>query len=125
MSYEGAAFSQPSEKPVPEDQKDIVVHVKTDLDDARIHAEVVRVHEDAVAVKFTDIRVDARLIIDRVVTDRIIGLNMLHVNPRHYIENADYDHWFHGPRTPTSILGHLRKGITKAILRNSPSQHRL
>ena len=72
MSYEGAAFAQPKQKKVENVDSPLSLHLKTEVDEASIPAKTVRVSDEVVAVRFESIDVAARIIIDRVVTDRII-----------------------------------------------------
>ncbi len=104
MSYEGAAFAQPKEKKIAEVDQPLKLHLKTDVDEATIAAKAVRVSEEVVAVTFKEIGVAARVIIDRVVTDRIVGLNMSLIDPKHYSEQADFSFWFHGPKDTNLYL---------------------
>lgn len=104
MSYSGAAFGQPKEKPIEAGAQEITVRLKTPLDEAELKAKIIRAGSDLVAVQFVEINVEARIIIDRVVTDRMIGLNMFLIDSRHYSENADFNFWFHGPKETNLYL---------------------
>ncbi len=104
MSYEGAAFAQPGKKKITDVDKEITLHLKTEIDEAKIKATPVRVSEEVVAVTFREISVPARVIIDRVVTDRIIGLNMTLIDPKHYAGKTDFSYWFHGPKETNLYL---------------------
>lgn len=98
MSYNGAAFAQPKERKIENPDEDITLHLRTEVDEARVKAQIIRINPEVVAVNFGDISVEARVIIDRVVSDRIVGLNMSYISPRHYSTNTDFNHWFHGPK---------------------------
>jgi len=104
MSYEGAAIAQPKEKKLNDVGEAFVLHLKTAVDEAHLKAQVIRVNEEIVAIKFVEIDVAARIIIDRVVTDRIIGLNMSLISPKHYNANADFNEWYHGPKETNLYL---------------------
>ena len=65
---------------------------------------------------FKKISVPARIIIDRVVTDRIIGLNMSLIDPKHYSEKSDYSFWFHGPKDTNLYLWMPGQVLQKAQL---------
>jgi hypothetical protein len=104
MSYEGAAFAQPKDKKVESQDEDVVLHLKTPVDEAFLVSRPVRLSPEVVAVKFTDIDVAARIIIDRVVSDRIIGLNMILIDPKHYHLKSDFTHWYHGPKETNLYL---------------------
>ncbi len=114
MSYEGAAFAQPKEKKVNEVDQPVVLHLQTDIDEATIDATSVRVNDEVVAVEFQNISVEARIIIDRVVTDRIVGLNMALIDPKHYSGKADFSFWFHGPKDTNLYLWMLGDNLVKA-----------
>ncbi len=104
MSYEGAAFSQPSGKKISDVDKLLKLHLKTEVDEAVIESQSVRVNDEVVAVRFEQIDPLARIIIDRVVTDRIIGLNMALIDPKHYSHHTDFNYWFHGPKETNLFL---------------------
>jgi hypothetical protein len=119
MSYEGAAFAQPKDKKIDNVDQILQLHLKTDIDEATIPARAVRVSQEVVAVHFEDISTEARIIIDRVVSDRIIGLNMSLIDPKHYSGKADYSHWFHGPKETNLYLWALGEKIHKAQMEMS------
>lgn len=98
MSYTGAAFAQPLEKKVDDVDQLVRLHLKTEIDEAVVQAKTIRVSDEVVAVEFQDISPTARVIIDRVVTDRIVGLNMTLIDPKHYAGKSDFSYWFHGPK---------------------------
>lgn len=114
MSYSGAALGQPKEKQVTEDNKEILVLLKTPVDEALLKAKVVRAEGDMVAVQFIEITVEARVIIDRVVTDRMIGVNMFLIDSRHYSPNSDFNFWFHGPKETNLYLWVADDRLVKA-----------
>jgi hypothetical protein len=121
MSYEGAAFAQPKERKVESVDQPIRLHLKTDVDEAAIAAKTVRVSDEVVAVHFKDISVAARIIIDRVVTDRIVGLNMALIDPKHYSAGADFSFWFHGPKDTNLYLWMQEGELVKAQMDMSGS----
>ncbi len=114
MSYEGAAFAQPKEKKVNDVDQALVLHLQTEVDEASINATSVRVNDEVVAVHFNNINVEARIIIDRVVTDRIVGLNMDLIDPKHYSGKADFSFWFHGPKETNLYLWMHGGQLTRA-----------
>lgn len=114
MSYSGAAFGQPKEKQVQDGEQEITVLLKTPIDEATLKAKVIRATGDMVAVQFVEINVEARIIIDRVVTDRMIGVNMFLIDSRHYSPNADFNFWFHGPKETNLYLWTRNDKLIKA-----------
>ncbi len=114
MSYDGAAFAQPKEKKVSDVDQALVLHLQTDVDEATINATSVRVNDEVVAVHFDKISLEARVIIDRVVTDRIVGLNMNLIDPKHYSGKADFSFWFHGPKDTNLYLWMQGSELIKA-----------
>jgi hypothetical protein len=114
MSYEGAALAQPREKKVSDVEKDLVLHLQTEIDEATINAKSVRVNQEVVAVQFDEISVPARVIIDRVVTDRIVGLNTMLIDPKHYSGKSDFSFWFHGPKDTNLYLWVDAERLVKA-----------
>ncbi|MEM7647031.1 MAG: PilZ domain-containing protein, partial [Pseudomonadota bacterium] len=116
MSYSGAALSQPRIKRVQEVDQIISLVLKTSVDQATIPARVVRANNDVLAVEFKNINVNARVIIDRMVTDRIVGLNMELIDNRHYSVKSDFSFWFHGPKETNLYLWALGSELVKAQL---------
>lgn len=116
MSYEGAALAQPKTKKVASVDDTIDLHLQTDIDEATIPCRAIRVNEQVIAVKFNRISAEARVIIDRVVTDRIVGLNMALIDPKHYSIRADFDFWFHGPKDTNLYLWLENDKLVKAHL---------
>jgi hypothetical protein len=114
MSYTGAAIKQPQERKILNPDEAIVLRIKTEVDEAQIQAKVIRVNQDIVALEFEKIGVPARIIIDRVVTDRIVGINMTFVEPKHYNSKADFTHWFHGPKETNLYLWWAQERLFKA-----------
>ena len=119
MSYEGAAFAQPKERKISDVDEKMVLHLKTEIDEARIQSVAVRVNEEVAAVHFLDISVEARIIIDRVVSDRIVGLNMNLIDPKHYSAKADFNFWFHGPKETNLYLWMEGSKLIKAQMEMS------
>jgi hypothetical protein len=114
MSYEGAALTQPLTQAVTQVGVEVELRFQTQVDQASLKAEVIRTSADTVAVRFLDVGVTARIIIDRLVTDRIIGLNMNLIDPKHYAADVDFTHWYHGPKETNVYLwwraGQLTRG---------------
>lgn len=117
MSYSGAAFAQPKAKSISQLDSELIVHMKTQVDEAKVIAQVVRANEDFVAVEFKDMSASARVIIDRLVTDRIVGLNMNLINTQYYSSQSDFNFWYHGPKeTNLYLWTHNNNKIMKAQL---------
>lgn len=114
MSYSGAAFAQPKDKKIEKVEETVTIVLKTEVDNASIPAKVVRVNPEVVAVEFDDIDPAARVIIDRVVTDRIVGLNMSLIDSKHYNAHAQFSHWYHGPRETNIYLWWTGTKLEKA-----------
>lgn len=114
MSYEGAAFAQPKKKKINDVDEMVTLNLVTEIDKAQIVARTVRVNDEVVAVQFQNINVPARIIIDRVVTDRIVGLNMALIDPKHYSSKADFSFWFHGPKETNLYLWTEQGKLTQA-----------
>ena len=116
MSYSGAAISQPQAKAVDSSKEKLQLLLKTTVDKAEVPAKIVRVGEDVIALSFEELSVDARIIIDRVVTDRIVGLNMNLIDPKYYSQKVDFNHWFHGPRDTNLYLWESDNQLDRAQL---------
>ena len=74
-----------------------------------------RASSNGLALEFVDVPIDARIFIDRLISDRVIGLNMSLVDPKFYSANASFTHWFHGPKDTNLFLWEEENGeILKA-----------
>ena len=104
MSYQGAALGQPKNRPISDTTAPLNLEFSTEIDQAVVPVRVVRLTEELVAVEFTNVPVPARIIVDRVVTDRIVGLNFRLVEPEHYAVDQDFNYWFHGPKETNLYL---------------------
>lgn len=104
MSYSGAAIAQPKQKKITMVDGTVILKLITEVDEAQIVSRVIRVTDDVVALSFDKVEVAARIIIDRVVSDRMVGLNMTLIDPKHYSNPRDFDLWFHGPRDTNLYL---------------------
>ena len=104
MSYKGAALSQPKEKKITKAGQLITLDLKSDRDQGQLKAKVVRFNDKSLAVHFEDVGVTTRVIIDRLVTDRIVGMNMKMMDPKNFGSKSDFDYWFHGPRETNLYL---------------------
>ncbi len=98
MSYRGAALSQPQRKKITKVGELITLDLKSSVDHGQLKAKVVRVHDTGVGVHFKDVGPTTQVIIDRLVTDRIVGMNMKRMNPEDFGPQSDFDCWFHGPK---------------------------
>ncbi len=98
MSYKGAALSQPGEKKIAKVGLLITLDLKSDRDRGQLKAKVVRFNDKSLAVHFEDVGATTQVIIDRLVTDRIVGMNMKMMDPKNFGSKSDFDYWFHGPK---------------------------
>ncbi|MCB0378403.1 MAG: PilZ domain-containing protein [Bdellovibrionales bacterium] len=114
MSYSGAALAQPQEKRIDQTDQPIKINLVTDIDKAAIEAKVIRATKDMVATEFLSVPVEARIIIDRMISDRMIGLNMHLIDPSHYSAHAHFTHWFHGPKETNLFLWARGDDLDKA-----------
>ena len=114
MSYNGAALAQPADRKVENVGDKVLVHLVTEIDRASVEAKIVRATDKAIACQFLDISSAARIIIDRLVTDRMIGLNMQLIDSSHYSPQSDFSHWFHGPKETNLFLWTQGSQLVKA-----------
>lgn len=114
MSYQGAAFSQPKDRRIEDVDLTVALQINAEGETASIEARTVRVSDDVVAVHFEEISVEARMIIDRVVTDRIVGLNMVLIDSKHYAGKDDFTSWFHGPKETNLYLWDQEGALIRA-----------
>ena len=114
MSYMGAALSQPEGKKLTRIGEIIVLHLKSDIDAGKLKAEVVRFNDQTLAVHFKDVGASVRVIIDRLVTDRIVGLSMNQMDPKDFDSQSDFSHWFHGPKETNLYLWEEKGSLCRA-----------
>lgn len=98
MSFNGAALAQPTDKKVVTTGENITMHLKTAELDAKIEGRVVRCTDKVVALEFLSVPAEARSLVDRLISDRMIGLNMHLIDSKHYGASQTFSHWFHGPK---------------------------
>ena len=104
MSYSGAALAQPHERPIEGTGMDVTIRLRTENDESVIQGSVIRATGKMIAINFKEVPSLARIIIDRLVSDRMIGLNMYLIDPEHYSPHVQFSHWFHGPKETNLFL---------------------
>jgi len=114
MSFSGAALAQPKENPVGEDVKDLTVQLQMSGEAEPVGCElackVIRASSSILALEFANVPAEARLLIDQVISDRVIGLNMNLIDPKHYNPSATFAYWFHGPKDTNLFIWEMESG---------------
>lgn len=117
ISYGGAAFSQP------EHQR---VSLTGDLAEfdfflnnqkaQNLTGKVVRLNQEMFAVEFIDPSSETKAFVDRLITNRMVGLNMNLIDPQFYRGKESFAYWFHGPKNTNLFLWENNGQLTKASL---------
>ena len=116
MSYSGSALAQPEEKKVVTTGGTVSIHLKSGEIESTVESRVVRCTDKIFAVEFLTVPSDARILIDRLISDRMIGINMNLIDPKHYNTQSGFSHWFHGPKETNLFLWSTNDKLSKAQL---------
>ena len=84
-----------------------------------VNAEIVRVTDNALGVRFVTMPAETRLELERYMNDKMLGLNIHQVradllNARDRRRNLS--HWYHGPRDTNIFLWQKENEISKAVV---------
>lgn len=117
ISYGGAAFSQPP------DQRISLSGQKLELDFfmngkkvMNVTAKTVRLTEEMFATEFLDTSSEVKGFVDRLITNRMVGLNMNLIDPQFYKDKNQFSYWFHGPKNTNLYLWEEDGQLTRATL---------
>lgn len=117
ISYGGAAFSQP------QDHKLSLAGQIVELDffmngqkTLNVSAKIVRLTPDVFAVEFIDTSNETKSFVDRLITNRMVGLNMNLIDPQFYRGKESFSYWFHGPKNTNLYLWEHEGKLIKASL---------
>lgn len=120
LSYAGAALQRVNNESKFKTGDEIRIEFVFDNKASRtVNAEVVRVTDTALGVRFISMPADTRLELERYMNDKMLGLNIHQV--RADLLNArdrrrDLSHWFHGPRDTNIFLWQKNSELTKAVV---------
>lgn len=117
ISYGGAAFSQPPGKTISVSgdtlSLDFMIHGRSAL---LVSAKVVRLTEQVFAVEFLDNSQKAKSFVDRLISHRMVGLNMNLIDPSFYSGEKGFSYWFHGPKNTNLYLWEKDGALVRATL---------
>lgn len=117
IGYGGAAFSQPPGGATAAAGEVIAVDfflngVKTQT----ISGRIVRLTDDMFAVEFIDPSKDTKIFVDKLITSRMVGLNMNLIDPQFYKDKETFSYWFHGPKGTNLFIWEDNGKLQKATL---------
>lgn len=117
IGYGGAAFSQPLSGALPSAGETIVVDFFLNSVKAQtISGRIVRLTEDMFAVEFIDSSKDTKIFVDKLITSRMVGLNMNLIDPQFYKDKETFAYWFHGPKGTNLFLWEDQGKLQRASL---------
>lgn len=117
IGYGGAAFSHPQDGSVPAAGE--VVAVDFFLNGAKaqnINGRIVRLTDAMFAVEFIDPSKDTKVFVDKLITSRMVGLNMNLIDPQYYRGKETFAYWFHGPKGTNLFLWEENGKLHRATL---------
>ncbi|MBY0315857.1 MAG: PilZ domain-containing protein [Bdellovibrionales bacterium] len=117
ISYGGAAFSQPDHQKVSLTGETVELDFFLNGQKAQnLTGRVVRLTQDMFAVEFMDPSAETKAFVDRLITSRMVGLNMNLIDPQFYRGKESFSYWFHGPKNTNLFLWEDQGHLTKASL---------
>lgn len=119
IGYGGAAFSQPIDGTSPLNSAGATVAVDFFLNGAKaqtINGRIVRLTDGMFAVEFIDPSKDTKIFVDKLITSRMVGLNMNLIDPQYYRGKETFAYWFHGPKGTNLFLWEDGGKLSRASL---------
>lgn len=117
IGYGGAAFAQPSGGARFLAGETIAIDfflngIKTQ----NINGRIVRLADTMFAVEFIDATKDTKMFVDKLITSRMVGLNMNLIDPQYYRDKETFSYWFHGPKGTNLFLWEDQNKLQRATL---------
>ena len=117
IGYGGAAFSHPQGGSMVSAGEVISVDFFLNGTKAQnINGRIVRLTDDMFAVEFIDPSKDTKIFVDKLITSRMVGLNMNLIDPQFYRDKETFSYWFHGPKGTNLFLWENQGKLQKASL---------
>lgn len=117
ISYGGAAFSQPEHQRVSLTGEMVELDFFLNGQKAQnLTGKVVRLTQEMFAVEFIDASAETKSFVDRLITNRMVGLNMNLIDPQFYRGKESFAYWFHGPKNTNLFLWENQTHLSKASL---------
>lgn len=117
IGYGGAAFSHPNDGSVPAAGEVLAVDFFLNGVKAQtISGRIVRLTDGMFAVEFIDPSKDTKVFVDKLITSRMVGLNMNLIDPQYYRGKETFSYWFHGPKGTNLFLWEDQGKLQRATL---------
>ncbi|MCC6138566.1 MAG: PilZ domain-containing protein [Bdellovibrionaceae bacterium] len=116
VGYGGAAFSHPEGTTLAPGETVAVDFFLNGAKSQTINGRIVRLTDAMFAVEFIDPSKDTKLFVDKLITSRMVGLNMNLIDPQYYRGKETFAYWFHGPKGTNLFLWEDDGKLQKASL---------
>lgn len=117
ISYGGAAFSQPQNARLSLTGETVVLDFFLNGQLAQnLSGKVVRLTQEMFAIEFIDPSRETKNFVDKLISNRMVGLNMNLVDPQYYRGKESFSYWFHGPKSANLFLWEADGKLQKATL---------
>ncbi len=117
LGYGGAAFSQPEQGRVSLTGE--IVHLDFFINGQKsqnLSGKVVRLTDEVFAVEFIDSSKKTKAFVDKLITNRMVGVNMNLIDPQFYRGKESFSYWFHGPKSTNLFLWEENGQLHKASM---------
>jgi hypothetical protein len=117
ISYGGAAFSQPGQVKLSMTGETVKLEFSVNGQKAQdLTAKVVRLTPENFAVEFLDSSTETKTFVDKLISNRMVGLNMNLVDPQFYRGKEGFSYWFHGPKSTNLFIWEAGGKLVKGTL---------
>lgn len=117
ISYGGAAFSQPGNVKLSMTGETIQLEFSINGQKAQdLSAKVVRLTNENFAVEFINATQETKIFVDKLISNRMVGLNMNLIDPQFYTAKGGFNYWFHGPKNTNLFIWEADGKLLKASL---------
>lgn len=97
MSYQGLAVAQAALAPCSVNQMVRGELVLGGVGKLSLNARVAWTKGTLAGLEIKDVSLEARQAFEKFLKDKLIGLSMKRVEPKFFLETADFSTWYHGP----------------------------
>lgn len=116
VGYGGAAFSHPEGTTLAAGETVAVDFFLNGVKSQTITGRIVRLTDAMFAVEFLDPSKDTKIFVDKLITSRMVGLNMNLIDPQYYRGKETFSYWFHGPKGTNLFLWEDQGKLQRASL---------
>jgi hypothetical protein len=117
IGYGGAAFSQPQKARVSLTGETVHLDFLINGQSSQsLSGKVVRLTNEMFAIEFIDASKKTKVFVDKLISNRMVGLNMNLIDPQFYRGKETFAYWFHGPKSTNLFLWEEQGQLKKASL---------